>query len=297
MLKSMTGFGAGSVKADGVTVCVELSSVNRKQLDVSLRLPSALAGREAGLQKIVKATVSRGRVSGNVQVDFAGGHTDQVVDVDKATAAVRQLRVVAKRLHLADDLGVAALLRVPGIFQSESAQLDADELSQPLECALRDALESLDAMRAVEGKALEADFQARLETLESILSGIAERAPAVVSDYRKKLFHGLETAFADAPAEMAVLAQDERVIKEIALFGEKADISEELTRLRSHIQQFRTLMFSPEPAGRPLDFLAQELFREINTIGSKANDLVITEQVVAFKTELERIREQVQNVE
>lgn len=297
MLKSMTGYGEGLAKAERVSIRVELSSVNRKQLDVSLRLPSALAGREAGLQKIVKGTVSRGRVTGSVQIDTSGGQTDQVVDLERATAAVRQLRVAAKHLHLEDDLGIAALLRVPGLFQNESGRLDSDELSKPLESALRAALERLDAMRSAEGAALEADFQARLETLETILAGIGERAPSVVSDYRKKLFQGLETAFADASADQAALAQDERIIKEIALFGEKADISEELTRLSSHIRQFRALMQSPEPAGRPLDFLAQELFREINTIGSKANDLEITERVVAFKAELERIREQIQNVE
>jgi len=160
-----------------------------------------------------------------------------------------------------------------------------------LEKALRTALKQLDAMRRQEGRELEADFRARLKTLESILSEIRKRAPLVGSRVRKKLFQGLDSA------GLNHLETDERVLREIALYGEKADISEEITRLKSHIQQFRKMMRSPDPAGRPLDFLAQEFFREINTIGSKANDLQITEQVVAFKTELERIREQIQNVE
>ncbi len=291
MLKSMTGFGAGSATADGVELSVELSSVNRKQLDVSLRLPYALAGLEARVQKIIKETVSRGRISGTVQLDLPDGSGGVQLDVKNAAAAVKQLRAAAKTLKLADNLGAADLLRIPNLFQSAAADLDADESFQTLEKALRAALKKLEAMRVREGRALEADFRERLKILEAILAEIRRLAPLVVSRVRKKLFQGLEKS------GLENIENDERIVREIALFGEKADISEEITRLKSHIQQFRKIMSSPEPAGRPLDFLAQEFFREINTIGSKANDLEITEQVVAFKTELERIREQIQNVE
>lgn len=291
MLKSMTGFGAGSAKADGVSVCVELSSVNRKQLDVALRLPPVLAGQEAGVQKIIKETVSRGRVTGNVQVESTNGSGGIQFDLQKAEAAVKQLRVAAKQLKLEGDLSAEALLRIPNLFQNAAAEADAELVFQTLEKALRAASKKLDAMRVQEGKALEADFRARLKTLEAILAEIRKLAPNVVSKVRKKLFQGLEKCGIEN------VEKDERVLREIALFGEKADISEEITRLKSHIQQFRKLMRLPEPAGRPLDFLAQEFFREINTIGSKANELEITERVVAFKTELERIREQIQNVE
>ena len=164
------------------------------------------------------------------------------------------------------------------------------ELGEPRGGVAEDPV-ALEGDPHLEGRELAADFRARLKTLESILSEIRGRAPQVVSNHRNKLFQGLEKA------GLTDLAKDERVLKEVALFGERADISEEITRLKSHMQQFRTLLRSPEPTGRSLDFLAQELFREINTIGSKANDLEITKQVVAFKTELERIREQVQNVE
>lgn len=296
-LKSMTGFGAGAAKADGVQISVELSSVNRKQLDVVVRLPSALAGLESRVQGIVKERVSRGRISGAVQLestDLAGGLQ---LDVKKAEAAVKQLRAAAKNLRLTDNLGAAELLRIPNLFQSAAADHDAEALFQPLEKALRAALKNMNVMRVREGKALETDFRERLKLLETMLSAIRTRAPQVVSKVRKKLFQGLETVFAEASADKKDFGKDERILREIALFGEKADISEEITRLKSHIQQFRKMMRSPEPAGRSLDFLAQEFFREINTIGSKANDLQITEQVVAFKTELERIREQIQNVE
>ncbi len=290
-LKSMTGFGAGTAKADGVQISVELSSVNRKQLDVSLRLPSVLAGLESRVQSRVKESVSRGRISGTVQLETAGGVGGAQLDLKKAESAVKQLRAAAKKLQLADNLGAAELLRIPNLFQSAVAVVEPEEIFQPLEKALRSALKKLDAMRVAEGRALEADFRERLKILESILAEIRRLAPLVVSNHRKKLFQGLEKS------GLENLEKDERILREIALFGEKADISEEITRLKSHLQQFRKMMRSPEPAGRPLDFLAQEFFREINTIGSKANDLQITEQVVAFKTELERIREQIQNVE
>jgi uncharacterized protein (TIGR00255 family) len=291
MLKSMTGFGAGEATADGMQVRVELSSVNRKQLDVSLRMPPVLSGLEARAQKMVKETVSRGRVTGSVHLESTDGQSDLSLDMERAAAAVQQLRAAADMLKLKDNLEADALLRIPQLFQTIAVELEPDEVFQLLEEALCVALKKLEAMRALEGKALDADFRARLKTLETILSDIRTLAPQVVSNARNKLFQGLEKCGIEN------IEIDERIIKEIALFGEKADISEEMTRLKSHIQQFRELMRSPEPAGRPLDFLAQELFREINTIGSKANDLQITKQVVAFKTELERIREQIQNVE
>lgn len=297
MLKSMTGFGAASAKANGVSISVELSSVNRKQLDVSLRLPPVLTGQEARVQGIIKETVSRGRISGSVLLEAAGISGGMKLDLKKAEAAVKQLRAAAKQLKLDDNLSAADLLRIPNLFQNAAADLCVDECFQTLEKALRAALKKLETMRAREGKALEADFRTRLKVLEAMLAEIRTLAPTVVSKHRKKLFQGLESAFAEASADKKDFAKDERIIREIALFGEKADISEEITRLKSHIQQFRKIMRSPEPAGRPLDFLAQEFFREINTIGSKANDLQITEQVVAFKAELERIREQIQNVE
>lgn len=304
MLKSMTGFGLGCAKTGDVSVRVELSSVNRKQLDVSLRLPTALAGQEAAFQKIVKDTVSRGRVTGSVTVEALAGCGGPVLDMDRAKATVKQLRVAAKELTLEDDLSTSDLLHIPGLldFQMLEKWDDAGSAGfHPLEKALRAALKTLDSMRSREGKALEADFRERLKTLEAILAEIRRLAPQVVSKVRKKLFRGMEAAFAevlsDKVGRLENIENDERILREIALVGEKADISEEITRLKSHIQQFRKLMRSPEPAGRPLDFLAQELFREINTIGSKAGTLQIIEQVVAFKAEMERVREQIQNVE
>jgi uncharacterized protein (TIGR00255 family) len=290
MIKSMTGFGSATARTKGVSVSVELSSVNRKQLDIALRLPSALSSFEVQAQKIIQQKISRGRISGTVAVDSGA---DGAVEIDRARAeaAVQKLRQTAKALKLQDDLSASMLLSIPGLLKNGAAAQDVDAGFQCLEKALNAALKKLDAMRIAEGRALEADLLARLGVLETIRARIEKRAPQVVSKVRKKIFQTLETLKLD------VSANDERVIKEVALFAERSDIAEELTRLASHIEQFKKLMSSREPSGRALDFLSQELLREINTVASKANDLNVTKMAVQFKTELERIREQVQNVE
>lgn len=290
----MTGFGAGSAHAKGVCVSVELSSVNRKQLEVVLRLPQQLIYFEPQLQKVVQSLLSRGRVSGTVTLELPDGEPSVMVDQKRASAIVEKLRNSAKTLKLEDDLSASMLLRIPNLltFQtSERFDVTDGEVFQCLEKALTIALKKLVAMRAKEGRALADDLKNRLRELETMLKVIEGLAPTVVSKRRKKMFQTLEEF------ELEHLADDERMLKEIALFGEKSDVAEEITRLKSHIKQFRARLRSAEPVGRELDFLMQEFLREINTVGSKANDLEITQQVVAFKTELERIREQVQNVE
>ena len=291
MIKSMTGFGSASAHAGGARVTVELSSVNRKQLDVVVRLPPQLAALESRVQKTVQEQISRGRISGTVQLDAANGGATLQIDQAHAEETIGKLRRAAKKLNLTDDLSASMLLQIPGLLKMQPVEQAPEEIFQCLEKALTAALKKLNAMRLREGKTLEADFLSRLKLLEAMLEQINARAPQMVSRVRKKLFQSLESA------GLKNVAADERVIKEIALFAERSDISEEITRLTSHIAQFRKMLRSSEPSGRSLDFLAQEFFREINTIGSKANDLKITEQVVAFKTELERIREQIQNVE
>lgn len=301
MLKSMTGFGAGSAKADGIQFSVELSSVNRKQLDVALRLPPQLAAFEVQAQKMIQQQVSRGRIFGTVQIEMSARETSVQVDQKRAEAVVEKLRASAKKLNLKDDLSAAMLLRVPGLLDFQCLEPTASDFSaspregnvffQSLEKALNAALKKLVAMRTKEGRALADDLKVRLNALEAMLEQIKAAAPTVLSRVRKKLFRGLENCGFEN------VESDDRVLKEIALFGEKSDITEEITRLTSHIKQFRARLRSAESVGRELDFLVQEFLREINTIGSKANNLEITKQVVAFKTELERVREQVQNVE
>jgi len=289
-LKSMTGFGEGTASASGIRVTVEISSVNRKQLDVNISLPRNLIALDARVQSLVRREFSRGRISGIARVEAANGAVG-TVKIDNVLAAqyVDGIRSVAKKLKLSDDLGAEALSRFPGVISVEQENLDADHVSAVLDDAMDKALRGLAKMRSAEGKALAADLRERLTLLEDLMKDIKTLSANVVKNQREKLFQRLEEA------GLNDLAADERMVKEVALFADRCDISEELTRLKSHLAQTRKLLRSSE--GRTLDFLCQELFREINTIGSKANEVEITRQAVAFKTELERIREQVQNIE
>lgn len=291
-LKSMTGFGEGAASAGGIRVMVEVSSVNRKQLDVNLSLPRNLVALDAQVQLLVRQEFSRGRISGTVRVEAEKGLGGTVtVDARLAAQYIEELRKIAKKLNLPDDLGAEALARLPGLVSIEQEKMDAGQVVGVLDEALTKALRGLAKMRATEGKALEKDIRARLGLLEGRVKEIKARSSSVVQVYREKLFVRM------AEAGLEDLAADERMIKEVALFADRCDISEELTRLKSHLRQARTLLRSTEPVGRTFDFLCQELFREINTVGSKANEVEMTRQVLDFKTELERIREQVQNVE
>jgi uncharacterized protein (TIGR00255 family) len=291
-LKSMTGFGTGTASAGGIRVTVELSSVNRKQLDINVSLPRNLITLDAQVQGLVRNNFSRGRVSGIVRVEATDGSAGSVkVDHKLASQYVEGIRKSAQKLKLADDLGADSISRFPGVVNIEQENLDADHVGSVLEQAMQKALRGLASMRSTEGKALEKDLRARLGMLEEMKKEIRKLAHTVVASYRKKLFQRLEEA------GLTDLASDERIVKEVAIFADRCDVSEELTRLKSHLAQARKLLRSSEPVGRTLDFLCQELFREINTIGSKANEVEITRFVVTFKTELERIREQVQNIE
>ena len=291
-LKSMTGFGEGSASAEEIQVVVELSSVNRKQLDVNVGLPRNLVTLDAQLQNLIRAEFSRGRISGIVRVDSPEGMSG-AVKVDEALAAryVEELRRTAEQLKLVDDLGTECIARLPGVVTVEQVSLDTGRVAEVLDEAVSIALLGLARMRQKEGEVLEADLRERLELLKQTVSSIHVLAPNVVTAYREKLHQRL------AEAGIENLADDERVLKEVAIFADRCDINEELVRLKSHLEQFQQLLSSSDPVGRTLDFLCQELGREINTIGSKANDVEITRHVVAFKTELERIREQVQNIE
>lgn len=291
-LKSMTGFGAGTASANGICVQVELGSVNRKQLDINISLPRNLASLDARVQGLVRNDFSRGRISGVVRVEAEDGSAGTVkIDQKLAREYVEGIRACASKLKLSDDLGAESIARLPGVIGVEQDNLDADHVGDVLEKAMKIAMRGLGSMRSAEGKALEKDLRERVGMLDEMRKQIAKLSHTVVKAYREKLFQRLEEA------GLEDLASDERVVKEIALFADRCDISEELTRLKSHLSQVRKLLRSIEPVGRTLDFLCQELFREINTVGSKANEVEITRVVVAFKTELERIREQVQNIE
>ncbi|HPG00288.1 MAG TPA: YicC family protein [Kiritimatiellia bacterium] len=292
-LRSMTGHGQGTASASGILVSVEISSVNRKQLDVSIGLPRSLGALEPRVQEEVQKWLSRGRVTGevNVQLSPAARREAVCVDAELAGAYLRELRSAAKRLHLTDDFQGSALLSLPDVVRFEQPAASSDVAWPLVEKALKQALARLLKMREREGKALQKDMARRLTWISSVVTRIRRVAPAVSTRYAEKLRARLR--------EAGFLAEtgDERLLKEVALFADRSDVTEEMTRLESHIAQAHKMMESSEPVGRSLDFLVQEMFRETNTIGSKANDGDVVKEVVELKAELERIREQVQNIE
>lgn len=292
-LRSMTGYGRGQAAGRGIRVEVELSAVNRKQLEVRVNLPRTLLAIESRVVEEIQKRVSRGQVTGSVSVTVSAALRKRSLSVDAglAEAYVGELRRTAKALGLPDDLKAGVLLNFPEVVAYRGADQDADYVWPVLKQALVQALARLAAMRLKEGAALAGDLKARLGKLAGMLGRIREEAPDVTRRYRLALVKRLREA------NVRVTANDSQLIKELALFADRSDISEEITRLDSHLKQGVTLLASAEPVGRTLDFLAQEMFREINTIGSKANEVRITREVIRFKTELERVREQVQNVE
>lgn len=291
---SMTGRGAGAATGSLARVEAELSSVNRKTLDIAVNLPRFLSSFEAPVQRQIRQALSRGRITGEIRVVWTLRAQAASVRVDEALARAHlaALRAAARKLRLPDNFQAADLLNLPDVLVLEHRSADVARLAPLLTKALAAALRRLQTMRRREGTALARDLRRRLETLAAAADRIEARAPRVADAYRRALLDRLRHALPGQP-----LAGDDRLLKEIALFADRADITEELVRLRSHLAQARGLLRSGGVAGRTLDFLVQEMGREINTIGSKANDGDITRRVITFKTELERIREQVQNIE
>ena len=293
-MKSMTGYGRGECTTKGAQIVVELNTVNRKQAEVTLGVPAELESMESELRDMVLASVSRGRVNGRVTLrrSDANRAVSSAINEVQAKAYRRELAKLAKSLKIPDDFSLDTLLRLPGVLESTEPALDGKAYRAPAKRALGQALLALQAMRGKEGGNLKRDLAKRLGELKRVAKRVAKRAPAVLKQHRRRLIERLRKVGIETPA-----ADDERLLREMVYYTERMDITEELTRLDSHFGQLEECLRSTQPVGRKLDFLAQEMFREINTIGSKANDSTISGEVVTLKTELEKIREQVQNVE
>jgi uncharacterized protein (TIGR00255 family) len=290
----MTGYGRGTAMLDGRQIAVELSSVNRKQAEISLSLPRALLELEPRMRDEINAHISRGRLTVVVGLHAKGGAKDRkggTVNVAAAKAYRNQLKALRKTLKLDGEITLDQVLRGPGVLDSESVEIATETAWPALKKALKAALEQFVKMRKVEGEALAADLRKRVLAIQKNVKTIGVLAPKVMDHHRVAL---LDRA---AKAGLEIEASDERLLKEIVFFADRSDISEELTRLRSHLDQFFGQLGKDEPVGRTLDFLLQELFRETNTIGNKANFLAISQIIVGMKTELEKLREQVQNIE
>ena len=290
-MRSMTGYGRGTATFDGRQIAVELSSVNRKQAEIALSMPRALLELEPRVRDEINAHISRGRLTVAVGLHVKGGVKAHAINVAAAKDYRDQLQALRKTLKLVGDITLDDVLRGPGVLESENTEIDVDAAWPALKKALKAALEQFVKMRKQEGDALAADMKKRVLSIQRNVKTIGVLAPKVMEHHRGSL---LERA---AKAGLEIENSDERLLKEIVFFADRSDISEELTRLRSHLDQFFDQAGKDEPVGRTLDFLLQEMFRETNTIGNKANFLAISQIIVGMKTELEKLREQVQNIE
>ncbi|MCA1825460.1 MAG: YicC/YloC family endoribonuclease [Myxococcales bacterium] len=292
MIRSMTGFGAGRGEAGGEALTVELRAVNGKFCEVKPRLPRELASLEPELVKAIKARISRGMIDVFVRRDAAGarGLTPKT-DLPLAAAYAKALRELKDELGLAGEPSVHDIAAMEGVLTLGEAAADAEKLAAALRAALHDALDALDQMRRREGEALAADLAARLSNIEAQARQVQQLAPLQIEAARDRLTARIAELTRGIPLDPSRLAQ------EVALIADRTDVAEELTRLASHLAQARGLIGSDAPAGRKLEFLVQEVNREINTIGSKSQHAGIAQLVVDLKAELERVREQVQNVE
>jgi len=287
----MTGYGRGTATLDGRQVAVELSSVNRKQAEIALTLPRALLELEPRVRDEIYAHISRGRLTVVVGLHAKEGKRGGAINVAAAKEYRDQLKALRKALKIEGEITLDQVLRGPGVLDSEDEEIETETAWPALRKALKGALDQFVKMRQQEGEALAADLRKRVLAIQKNVKTVGVLAPKVMEHHRGTL---LERA---AKAGLEIEASDERLLKEIVFFADRSDISEELTRLRSHLDQFFTQLGKDEPVGRTLDFLLQEMFRETNTIGNKANFLAISQIIVGMKTELEKLREQVQNIE
>lgn len=291
MIRSMTGFGAGRAKVGEEEISVEIRSVNHKFCEVKARLPPELAAGEVDLVRQIKEAVRRGALE--VFVKRSPGRSSLVprVDLDLARAYVSAVTEAARELGLALNLGAAELAQVEGLVSLEARALDLASAREAQRVAAQEALRALHAMREKEGATLAQDLLGRAQALREGVAALAQLSPRSVEEYRQRLAERVAELSRGVPVEPQRLAQ------EVALFADRVDIAEELTRLASHLDQLEAMVNSSEPAGRRMDFLVQEIHREVNTAGSKSQSAEIAQRIVSLKAEVERIREQVQNVE
>jgi len=290
-MKSMTGFGRAAAPFAGHELSVQISSVNRRGIEIAIGLPDEWRELETAISERIRTVATRGRVSVSIAVRAPDGRGEGIPDAAVVGRALDQLADLAAARNIPFEPDAALLWQVAAGLRSDRSLPAAEESLKPLVSLVDQALAGFAAMREREGAALQADMLARVAIIRGHFDTIAARAPQVAAGYRENLFRRLR----DAGLELDL--NDERVLREIALFADRCDIAEEITRARSHLDQLDSLLRSEGEIGRKTEFLLQELGREVNTTGSKANDLAIAKLVIECKNELERIREQIANVE
>ncbi len=292
MIRSMTGYGRAGEVRGGRDITVEIKSVNARYFEYSSRMPRGFVFLDDKLKKLVNASISRGKTELSLTVvNIDVGDTSVSANLELAKEYLDAMRAMSEALGVRDDVTVSALCRLPELFAARRAEIDAEQLWADVQAVAEKAIESFVAMRAAEGEKLRADIVSRLDFLEKAVGEIEQTSTERVKKYTDKLYEKLRALLEDRSID------DARILTEAALFADRTAVDEETVRLRSHIRQYRDILALDEPVGRKLDFLTQELNRETNTIGSKAQDLAITRLVVDMKGEIEKIREQIQNIE
>jgi uncharacterized protein (TIGR00255 family) len=290
----MTGFGEARSQSDGLTVAVELRALNNRYLKLSIRANEPYNLLEPEIEKVLRRTLKRGTVQVQLRVQRQQHAEDFRLNPVAVRAYIEQLRSLDRELSLGGAGGAASVLALPGVvIEPDLNQNDPGQDWIAVEPVLEQALAKLQTMRQDEGRAMAQELRQLNELIAAELAKVRERAPRVVANYRDKLHERLKNFL----AEMSVTIDQKEIIKEVAVFAERSDITEEIVRLSSHVDQFHEIMKEPESPGRKLEFLTQEMFRETNTIGSKANDVEIARQVVEIKGSIEKIRELIQNIE
>ena len=292
MIKSMTGYGNAVGASGDIGLTVEVRSVNNRFLDCSVRMPRMYIFAEDKIKAVVQKYISRGKVDVFVTVDSSKAD-DVVVSLNEplAEAYIAAYKQMSEKYGLKNDLTSVSLGRIQDVFTVEKKEIDADAFTADIEAVAAAALSNFNAMREVEGDKLRSDILAKLDNIEALAAKVEERSPQTVAEYRARLEQKMSEVLATADIDKS------RIVTEAAIFADKVAVDEELVRLRSHIAQMRDMLTKDGAIGRKLDFLTQELNREANTTGSKCNDVEITRMVVDIKSEIEKIREQIQNIE
>ena len=299
MLKSMTGFGRGEYNDENLSFVIEMKTVNHRYNEVAIRLPRFLNALEDKIRKTILQTVSRGRVDVFITADYNSSEGCRVkVDKALALACHDALREVCEAVgypdtKLLEQAEILYISRCPEVISAKEGYFDVETLWPKILIAIESALTNLVAMRTAEGSNIQSDLVSRADLIAEKLKVVEERAPQVVLDYDKRLGERINELLKNFDQQV----EPERLIQEVAIFSDRVNITEEIVRLKSHIKQFKAMVNSEQPVGRKMDFLIQEFNREANTIASKANDFTITQVVVEIKGEIEKIREQVQNIE
>ncbi|MBU5266050.1 YicC/YloC family endoribonuclease [Virgibacillus proomii] len=293
MAVSMTGYGNKQIVTEQATITVEIKTVNHRFLDIQMKIPNRLLFLEEKLKKIIQSFFQRGRVEVYIQIDGNTLFSKQVqINWSLIEQYMTQLQELKQRYQLAGDIPITVISAFPDVFSIQEVEEYSDELISTLLAVVTDVCKQVYAMRRVEGQALQSDLQERSETLQQLVDAIKRLRPMVMKEYRERIKHRLELHL-----NQELSKDDSRIYQEIVLLAEKGDISEEITRINSHIQQFKQTLELDGPIGRKLNFITQELLREVNTIGSKSVNSLISEHTITLKSEIEKIKEQVQNME